>query len=79
MTKSKAIKNLNSKHDRYDLGVEQVSAPSGTFVAKAVLQILETSEKGPVVVRRSSAYGFGASLLEAQDDAIVSTISNLGL
>ncbi len=79
MTKSSAIKNLNAKHDRYDLGVEQVSAPTGTFVAKAVLQILEATEKGPVVVRRSSAYGFGDSLKSAQDDAIVSTISNLGL
>lgn len=78
-TKAEAIQKLNAKYERYDLGVENVGSPAGTFTAKAVLQILQDSEKGPIVVRRSSAYGFGTNLKDAQDDAIVSAIENLGL
>ena len=79
MTKLISINKLTAKYDRFDLGVEQVSAPAGTFVAKAVLQILEQTEKGPQVIRRSSAYGFGGSLKDAQDDAIINTIENMGI
>lgn len=82
MTKKtkEAIKRLAQAHERYDLGVEAASSGvNGTQGAKAVLQIMEQGEKGLQVIRRGSAYGFGATLEQAQDAAILSTIENLGI
>lgn len=75
-----AILRLALSHERYDLGVEAAtSGVQGVQGAKAVLQIMELGEKGLTVVRRGSAYGFGKTLEEAQDAALLSTIENLGI
>lgn len=78
-TKS-AITRLTAKYERYDLGVEAAtSGIQGVHGAKAVLQIMEQGEKGLQVVRRGSAYGFGKTLEEAQESALLTTIENLGI
>lgn len=81
MTKSKsAIKRLAQAHNRYDLGVEAASSGvNGKQGAKAVLQIMELVDGKLQVIRRGSAYGFGDTLEQAQDAAILSTIENLGI
>lgn len=82
MTKKQAIKKLNKDYPNYSIQVEASSTGNNTSQgAKAIIQILERAEAGKqsLVLKFSTAYGSGASLKEAQDDAIVTAISNLGL
>lgn len=75
-----AIARLALNNDRYDLGVEAAtSGVTGVQGAKAVLQIMELTEGKLTVVRRGSAYGFGKTLEEAQEQALLLTIENLGI
>lgn len=76
-----AIKRLSEANQRYDLGVEAAtSGVPNVQGAKAVLQIMERGEDGKLItVRRGSAYGFGKTLEEAQNAALLTTIENLGI
>jgi hypothetical protein len=82
MNKKQAIKKLSSVYPNYSIQVDAAATGNNTTQgAKAVLQILEKTETGkaPVVLKYSTSYGVGASLSEAQDNAIVNAISNLGI
>lgn len=83
MKKKQAIKKLTEKFQTYSLQVDAVSSGiNGVQAAKALIQILkfETPESTtPKVVRVSSSYGHGPTLTEAQDDAVIQAVQNLGL
>lgn len=82
MTKTKAIKKLHkSTKGSFSVQVEATtSGQNNVQAAKALIQILGKKEDGTsLVLRYSNAYGFGATLKEAQDSAVVDAIENLGL
>lgn len=81
MTKEQAIKKLSKKTEgNFSIQVEATSAGAGQQGAKALVQILKQKEEGqPQVLRYTSAYGVGQNLEEAQDKAVITAISNLGL
>ena len=79
MTSKQAIKALNSAFQKYDLQVEAVSGPNGTFTFKAIVSIFDHTDKGAVINKKSSSYGTDADSEKAQDKAIVKAIQGLGL
>jgi hypothetical protein len=80
-SKLQAIKKLKKSFPNYSIQIEAAtSGQAGTQGAKVLIQILEKqSDKAPLVVQYSSAYGFAGTLKEAQELAVVEAVENLGL
>jgi hypothetical protein len=84
---NKAIKKLNSEHKNYSLNTEMAGDttknPAGGHVTvKAFIQIFDPKYepgKNPTIVKAVNAYGVGADLKTAQDDAIEQAVEKLGL
>lgn len=80
--KKKAISKLKDfTANSYSIQVQATSSGQNDVQgAKALVQILGKKEDGtPLVLRYSDAFGFGSTLKEAQDSAVVTAIENLGL
>jgi hypothetical protein len=80
MTSKEKIAALNGAHAKYDVQIESVSSgQQGQFMFKAIVSIFDHTDKGAVITKKSSAYGFGPDVAVAQDSAIIKAIEGLGL